>query len=76
MRFSTLVSTLIVASDAAFAAQHSGRSLKHVGKEDKISPLARREPHPKEQQKRAYSEYLTNSTTSEYLQEKLQTQSL
>lgn len=65
MHFSTLIAALAVAADVASA----GRSLKHVGKEDKINPLARRVPNPKLREKRQSPDtesscYLTNATQS------------
>ncbi|KAI9649459.1 hypothetical protein NHQ30_002035 [Ciborinia camelliae] len=68
MRFSTVVSTLAIAGGIAEASLHSGRSLRHVGKQDK--PLKHmhkaRDAAPKREQqyeKRATSfPYLTNST--------------
>jgi carboxypeptidase D len=67
MRLSAVVSALAVLVNVTSAAHHSGRSLKHVGREDRHHPkLARREP---QQQKRCSdsSPYLTNSTASEYI---------
>ncbi|KUJ11815.1 alpha/beta-hydrolase [Mollisia scopiformis] len=62
MYISALISALTVATTLVSAAQHSGRSLKHVGKADKHPSLGRREQHV--QQRRADSfGYLTNTTT-------------
>ncbi|KAF7954285.1 hypothetical protein EAE96_005414 [Botrytis aclada] len=65
MRFSTVVSTLAIAGGIADATLHSGRSLRHVGKKDKITHKARDTASRREQkhEKRDASfPYLTNST--------------
>jgi carboxypeptidase D len=66
MRFSTYVSALAVAIGVVSAAGHSGRSLKHVGLQDKARPQARKQPLPPKSSfnRRDTSQYLTNSTTS------------
>ncbi|EPE28601.1 alpha/beta-Hydrolase [Glarea lozoyensis ATCC 20868] len=62
MRLSTCVTALAVALGVS-AAGHSGRSLKHVGLEDKIRPQARKQSLPKSSfNRRDTSQYLTNST--------------
>ncbi|KAM0164683.1 hypothetical protein ACHAPG_000456 [Botrytis cinerea] len=65
MRFSTVVSTLAIAGGIADATLHSGRSLRHVGKKDKLIHKAR-DTAPRREQKHekrdASFPYLTNST--------------
>ncbi|TVY80493.1 putative serine carboxypeptidase [Lachnellula suecica] len=64
MRFSSLVSALAITAGVASAAQHSGRSLQHVGKKDKPLPKQiRQEPQGQKQTRRDTSQYLTNSTS-------------
>ncbi|RAL58572.1 hypothetical protein DID88_003348 [Monilinia fructigena] len=66
MRFSTVVSTLAIAGGIADATAHSGRSLRHVGKQDKHIPKPREPTFGTEQQQYEKREtnfqYLTNST--------------
>lgn len=69
MRFSTVVSTLAIASGIADATLHSGRSLRHVGKKDKHTHKLRDTASRREQQyekRDATFPYLTNSTASKF----------
>lgn len=62
MRFSNFISLLAVAAGLAEA----GRSLRHVGKQDKVRDIHRRTPSYSRHTKRQESsfKYLTNSTSS------------
>lgn len=64
MHFSSIIAGLAGAASLVSAAQHSGRSLKHVGKTDKHPKLARRE-QPTQQRREQTFPYLTNITASE-----------
>jgi len=66
MRFVTLFSTLLIGAGVASAAQHSGRSLRHVGKEDKHHRLGRRQPVVPPQRLSSSSQYLTDASESQY----------
>jgi hypothetical protein len=68
MRFSTCASALAIAIGLSSAAGHSSRSLKHVGKEDKVRSQARNQPLPpiSSFNRRDQSQYLTNTTQSEF----------
>ncbi|KAG9239634.1 Alpha/Beta hydrolase protein [Amylocarpus encephaloides] len=64
MRFSTYVSAFAAAASLVSAAQHSGRSWKHAGLEDKSRPHASRQPLPKSAfDRRDTSQFLTSSTS-------------
>ncbi|KAF8852153.1 alpha/beta-hydrolase [Acephala macrosclerotiorum] len=62
MRFSIAVSALAVSANLASAAQHSRRSLQHVGKKDKFPKLGRREVPQLHQRRDDSSAFLTNAT--------------
>jgi carboxypeptidase D len=65
MRFSAVISLLILGAGLATAAGHSGRSLKHVGKEDKHHKHARRAaPEAPKVRREDQFQYLTNATQS------------
>lgn len=69
MRFSTVLSTLAIAGGIADASLPSGRSLRHVGKQDKHINKPRGPTFGTEQQyekRETNFQYLTNSTASEY----------
>lgn len=62
MHFSAFVSALAVTAGLASAAQHSGRSLKHVGKADKQPRLGRRELQVQQRRDDSFA-YLNNATS-------------
>jgi carboxypeptidase D len=66
MRFSSCVPVLAIAGGLVSAAQHSGRSLQHVGKKDLPHKSFKRELPPQIQQRSESSQYLTNKTASRF----------
>jgi len=65
MHFSTVISALAIGAEFAAAAQHSHRSLQHVGKQDFPNKPKRQERHPRGAAAAApsASKYLNNATS-------------
>jgi carboxypeptidase D len=64
MRFSSYLPALAIGAGAVSAAQHSGRSLQHVGKKDLPVESQKRAPLPQIQQRSNSFQYLNNVTES------------